>query len=102
MCLHGCLFAGDWCDISVQIAGNAADHPSCHPCLSRQPASGFCPNRGEPDKACMCCGTLSLVEEQTNHVMWSMFAAPLEIAADVRSIRACACDTIHGPAVMSP
>ena len=32
----------------------------------------------------MCCGTLSLVEEQTNMVMWTMFAAPLEIAADVR------------------
>jgi alpha-galactosidase len=32
----------------------------------------------------MCCGTLSLVEEQTNMVMWSMFAAPLEIAADIR------------------
>lgn len=38
----------------------------------------------------MCCGTLSLVEEQTNFVMWAMFAAPLEIAADIRSIRACA------------
>lgn len=73
-------------DPDALLVGNENNQPSCKPCLSRTPPSGFCParNGADPNLPCMCCGTLSLVEEQTNMVMWAMFAAPLEIAADIR------------------
>ena len=32
-------------DPDALLVGNTDDRPSCHACLSRQPASGFCPNR---------------------------------------------------------
>jgi hypothetical protein len=75
-------------DPDALLVGNEDNQPSCHPCLARTPPEGFCParNGADPNLPCLCCGTLSLVEEQTNMVMWAMFAAPLEIAADVRRI----------------
>jgi alpha-galactosidase len=36
----------------------------------------------------MCCGVLSSTEEQTNMAMWAMWAAPLEMGADLRSMPA--------------
>ena len=69
-------------DPDALLVGNIASSTSCHPCLSRVPASSFCPNRNEPDAPCICCGTLTADEEQTNMVMWSMWAAPLEIAGE--------------------
>lgn len=65
------------------------NQPSCHACLSRTPANGFCPHRNgaDPNVPCICCGTLSQVEEQSNMILWSMFAGPLEIAADIRHVR---------------
>jgi hypothetical protein len=73
-------------DPDALLVGNAANSPSCRKCLSRKPESGFCPDRHHPDEPCLCCGTLTPTEEQTNFVMWSMWAAPLEIAADIRRI----------------
>ena len=73
-------------DPDALLVGNENNQPSCHPCLSRNNSENFCPKHGDPNVPCICCGTLSLVEEQTNMVMWAMFAAPLEIAADLRRI----------------
>lgn len=73
-------------DPDALIVGNANDKPACRTCEPGNPAQR-CPDRKHLMEPCMCCGVLSLVEEQTNMVMWAMFAAPLEIAADIRNIR---------------
>lgn len=73
-------------DPDALLIGNVNNQKSCRPCLGRTPASGFCPDKAEPNVPCICCGMLTAVEELTNMVMWSMWSAPLEIAADIRNI----------------
>ena len=73
-------------DPDALLVGNVANAASCRACKGRKPAAQFCPDRDQPDVPCMCCGTLTATEEQTNMVMWALWAAPLEIAADIRSI----------------
>eukprot|EP00038_Savillea_parva_P001808 m.107573 g.107573 ORF g.107573 m.107573 type:complete len:452 (+) comp10626_c0_seq3:148-1503(+) len=73
-------------DPDALLAGNIANEKSCKPCLSRTGPGGFCPDREHPEVPCICCGTLTPAEELTNIVMWAMWSAPLEIAADLRSI----------------
>jgi hypothetical protein len=50
---------------------------------------------------CLCCGSLSAVEEQTNMAMWAMWAAPLEMAADLRSISAASAKILQNPEVIA-
>ena len=68
------------------LVGNVNSSASCRPCLATLPHDQYCVDRQHPDAPCICCGGLTPVEEQTNMVMWAMFAAPLEIAADLRHI----------------
>eukprot|EP00040_Diaphanoeca_grandis_P005739 m.34278 g.34278 ORF g.34278 m.34278 type:complete len:475 (-) comp16955_c0_seq1:136-1560(-) len=73
-------------DPDALLIGNANTSSGCRDCVVR--GKDFCPDKKAPEKPCICCGSLSPVEEQTNMVMWSMWAAPLEIAADLRDINA--------------
>jgi hypothetical protein len=101
---HPKLYANEWEDFltvsrpgvfqdpDALLVGNVMDQHSCRACAGRTDKSQMCPARDEESGhlnyaiPCMCCGSLSPTEEQTNMVMWAMFAAPLEIAADLRSI----------------
>jgi hypothetical protein len=68
-------------DPDALLVGNANTSSSCNACDA--PHTACKPGSGAP---CICCGSLSPDEEQTNMVFWAMWSAPLEIAADLRSI----------------
>jgi hypothetical protein len=90
-------------DPDALVVGNVNDSDTCKPCNPYDPSGGFCggSNRSVQDVPCMCCGTLSATEEQTNMVMWSMWAAPLEIGADLRSIPAASAAVLQNPEVIA-
>ena len=107
---HPRLYAREWEDwLSVSrpgvfqdpdalLVGNANTSTSCRECLNNTEGQ-TCVDRERPDVPCICCGSLSLVEEQTNMVMWAMWAAPLEIAADLRSIAPSSAAILRNPEV---
>ena len=109
---HPKSYEGEWADfLSVSrpgvfqdpdalLVGNTNSSPSCRPCLSRQPPGFFCPDKAHPDVPCICCGTLTAAEEQTNMAMWSMWSAPLEIAADLRSLPRASAAILQNPEVI--
>ena len=109
---HPKLYANEWEDfLSVSgpgvfqdpdalLVGNANTSASCRLCLNNTEGQ-TCVDREHPDEPCICCGSLSLAEEQTNMVMWSMWAAPLEIAADLRNISNISAAILRNPEVIA-
>jgi len=80
---------GVYQDPDALVAGNVNNSKECLPCNPYGDGTGFCggtKGSAQQNTPCLCCGTLSSTEELTNFVMWAMFAAPLEIGADIRSI----------------
>ena len=88
-------------DPDALLVGNANTAASCNECTN---ASTACkPNRNfsTAGVACICCGSLSAIEEQTNMVLWAMWAAPLEIAADLRTISPASAAILQNPEVIA-
>lgn len=88
-------------DPDALLVGNANDAASCRTCLDSDGADQHCPDRTNMDAPCMCCGSLTVVEEQSNMAMWAMWAAPLEIAADLRNISTASAAILRNPEVIA-
>jgi hypothetical protein len=86
---------GAFQDPDALLVGNANTSASCKACASRKTECR------QHDKACICCGSLSPTEEQTNMVFWAMWAAPLEIAADLRTIAPAAAAILQNAEVIA-
>lgn len=90
---HELHYPGEWEDfLSVSrpglfqdpdalLIGNVKGPKMCDPCTNHSEARPCIRS-----KACICCGSLTFIEEQTQMALWALWAAPLEIGADLRII----------------